>query len=413
MAALLLLLALLFPQEELRRRVEEAVARFGSDDVQARDAAATELTALGKPAIPELRRHEKHPDREVRLRIQKVIEEIERGERLLAVRPAPRRATLDLKDLPLAEALEKSLGPFGIRGLLDPKRTYARGRVTLSLKDATAWQVLDALMTAAGIEIDEQPGPLSHNGIYAVPWTFAPAQRRSESFRSAEAGEARVYAAAHGSEDGAEVHFQAYVALPPGHMARRVFLEDARLKDDQGRDLGASMEGAVISDTAPRHVGGNVAWWNLWRRGKPLTAQDLGDAKSFDLEGTLVVAYPRNLERAEAEFPDITKPVQLTPSGVSLTLTLEPAEGDRFMAGLHWTIAKGEEVESIWVWVADSEGRILTDTPRIEGSARDAGSMGGHVHVQGKVARAVAVRVSGEDLVKTPFAVKGIPRPNR
>jgi hypothetical protein len=171
------------------------------------------------------------------------------------------------------------------------------------------------------------------------------------------------------------------------------------------------MEGASRFDSAPRHVAGNVAWWELWKRGQPLTAKDLGDAKTFDLEGTLVIVYPKDLERAEADFPDPSKQVQLKLPGISLTFDLKDPDKEEYMAGLEWSMEAGKAGDGFWVWLVDAEGRILTDTPRIE--RHTSGSMGGHVHVKGKIARAVLVRVTGEEVVKTRFVVKGIPLPRK
>ena len=404
-----LILVLLSPQDDLRRRVDDGVGRFASDDVRARDAAAAELTGLGLKAVAELRRHVNHPDREIRLRVQQVIAEIERRDRILAVRPAPGRLSLELRDVPLAEAIQRVFTPFGLRTKLSPKGGLPKAQITLTLKDATLWQALDAVTAEGQMEIDDDPGPLSVNAIYARPWTFAPARNRHRRFRWADAGEARVFGSAHGYVGNNDVGFEADVALPPGHVARRVQIEDARLKDDTGRDLGAPMEEKSSFASAPRHVTGNVVWWDLWRRGQPLTAKDLGEAKTFDLEGTLVVVYPKDLERAEVDFPDPSKPVHLKLPGISLTSSLKDPDKERYMAELEWSIDNEKEGDAFWIWMTDAGGRMLSDTPRIQFGP--TGSMGGHVHVHGKIARAVLVRVWGEDVVKTPFVIKGIPRP--
>src|SRR5689334_16421827 len=118
----LLILVLLSSQDDLRRRVDDGVGKFASDDVRARDAAAADLTALGMKALPDLRRHENHPDGEIRLRVLQVIAEIERRDRILAVHPAPRRLSLELRDVPLAEAIEKAFAPFGLRTALSARK---------------------------------------------------------------------------------------------------------------------------------------------------------------------------------------------------------------------------------------------------------------------------------------------------
>jgi hypothetical protein len=102
--------------------------------------------------------------------------------------------------------------------------------------------------------------------------------------------------------------------------------------------------------------------------------------------------------------------VQLKLPGITVTFGLKDPDKDLYMAGLEWSSEAAKEGEAFWVWILDAEGRILTETPRIE---HLSGSMGGHVHVKGKMARAALVRVTGEEVVKSRFVVKGIPLPKK
>jgi len=60
------------------RRIEKLVAQLGATRYVDRERAAAELKALGPSIAPVLRRHSKHPDLEVRIRIERLLKELTR-----------------------------------------------------------------------------------------------------------------------------------------------------------------------------------------------------------------------------------------------------------------------------------------------------------------------------------------------
>jgi len=63
-------------EEELTESIEQLIRQLGNENFQTRENATKELIKIGKPAILALEKASKSPDPEIRLRAQKVLEQI-------------------------------------------------------------------------------------------------------------------------------------------------------------------------------------------------------------------------------------------------------------------------------------------------------------------------------------------------
>src|SRR3712207_5605042 len=108
-------------------RVAVLVEQLGSEKFAERQAATTELEALGAPALEALRQAAQGKDPEVRRRAQTLVRQIEKGletERLLE----PTRVRLAYRETPLAEAVADLARQGGITIKLLAEDTRAGGR---------------------------------------------------------------------------------------------------------------------------------------------------------------------------------------------------------------------------------------------------------------------------------------------
>src|SRR5438270_258691 len=67
------------PATDTDRKIEQLIEQLGSGKFRVREAAAKELLALGKRAIPALRKAQRSTDPDVRLRAQLLLNEIGSG----------------------------------------------------------------------------------------------------------------------------------------------------------------------------------------------------------------------------------------------------------------------------------------------------------------------------------------------
>lgn len=92
MRPILLAFALLaFPQDDLARKVNDLIPRLASDDVEARQKAAADLRALGRPSLPLLRDALKSEvDPEIKARLEELIHRYEAIDWSVAAAGAPK-----------------------------------------------------------------------------------------------------------------------------------------------------------------------------------------------------------------------------------------------------------------------------------------------------------------------------------
>ena len=140
MTALLVLATLLFQD------VPKLIDELGSEDLEVREAAAGTLASLGEKAEEELKKRLPDLSGEVKARAEAVLARIASDRVRAKVLPPVRRATIDVKDKPVKEALAMLSEQTG----LAVAKVEDRATVTVSLKDALPLEALDAICKAAG-----------------------------------------------------------------------------------------------------------------------------------------------------------------------------------------------------------------------------------------------------------------------
>jgi hypothetical protein len=129
----------------------ELVAKLGSDEYAAREAAARALARLGPEALPALRDALKSSDPEVRARVAPLITQLQRTADS-AGRLTPKKLALNYKDVPLATALADFKLRSGLNLVFDTAKVADPLRaVTVSTAEVSVWEALDAFCTAAGL----------------------------------------------------------------------------------------------------------------------------------------------------------------------------------------------------------------------------------------------------------------------
>jgi hypothetical protein len=129
-------------------RIQQLLARLDDDAIDVRASATTELLESGMAVIPELRRAAAHAGIELGKRLTEIIGKIQERQRLSALLPPPSRITLEARDLPLREVLEKisRLTPTPI----DASKVPGDLKVTVSLDHVPLWKALDQICRASG-----------------------------------------------------------------------------------------------------------------------------------------------------------------------------------------------------------------------------------------------------------------------
>ena len=128
-------------------RIPEWIAQLGDEDFATREAASRRLAGAGTAALPSLRMAAETADLEPRIRVRRLIEQIEREATL-----APRRVNATFRDALLEDVLKT------IRWQTDlPVEAFAdvaaTRRVTGSFDNATFWEVVDTIATAYRLRV--------------------------------------------------------------------------------------------------------------------------------------------------------------------------------------------------------------------------------------------------------------------
>lgn len=165
-ACLFILLGAMAPQEEESRRIQE----LGSDSVEVREEAARALIELGPGAIERLQKAASAaPDGEVKGRLSGIVQTLRKRAEFAKVFGPTRRVTLKRVNRPTGEVLRdlgSALGETLDGGALDLARP-----ITLSLRDASLWEAIEALgrETQAVVEFDS-----GTEGLVLRPRTLPP-----------------------------------------------------------------------------------------------------------------------------------------------------------------------------------------------------------------------------------------------
>lgn len=391
-----LLMALLLLQSDSAQEIDELIRRLNSDVLEERDDAMTRLKEIGPPAIPTLEKTAKFGEAEARGRARLILDHISRLERLRALRPSDRRVSVDLRDAPLKEVLGKVLEPLGLTGVTLHEKLAAK-TLTLKLEKTPIWESVERLEEAAGVRLDLSSGVLR------------PAAGDEKPRRWSGTGEIRVEVPSWGSyrsgAAAARKSLSLKTWLPPGSWAGSSDFQDVQVTDEAGKGLKVETEWVVHMAECRRNEGlpsaadsGVVV----------IPPEGLKGVKTISLKGTMVLNFPRDVERLE--IPRIPGKVAVMEGIVSLdTLTKDDRWG--------WTVQTGgtgaRETYTVLMSIEDAAGRWLGDLHTMTIEPNSSRGTGTSVRLKdGVPARCIVTRMIGQESVRVPFTLS-IPGPDQ
>ena len=133
-------------------KIAKLIEQLGSDDFAEREKASEQLDAVGRPALDQLRKAIKSPDKETQRRAEELVKKIEKrveNDKILE----PKRVSLKFKDTPVSEAVDKIREASGYNVTLhDPQKKLADRKVTFETTDTPFWEALDAFCAKAELK---------------------------------------------------------------------------------------------------------------------------------------------------------------------------------------------------------------------------------------------------------------------
>ncbi|MBI3856428.1 MAG: hypothetical protein HY293_12140 [Planctomycetes bacterium] len=286
--------------------VDDLVRLLRSDRAEERDAAAKKLTGLGAAAAPALEALRKDRDEEVARRVADILREIDRQERLKALRKAGRVRSAEIKNATLERAAAEVFGGFGVRTRFEPfGLDLGITAVTLQFKDAGFWEAVDLFCAAAVVRFEPEFGLADQLSELTfsrpLPWPV----------HFDTLGDVRVYAGlivmAGGRANHGDLTARLRVAFAPWAVPKKARIEEVRI-------AGQALEENAVFGNDPK--GGRV----LTREAEKLTIAGLwwgGDCAKRDLmkgaatvavQGTLVILREAGEERLPFEIPGLSVP---------------------------------------------------------------------------------------------------------
>jgi len=136
------------------RRIQGLIHQLSSDEFPEREKAARQLEQIGSPALELLQKAARSGDLDFRRTVEELASRIQ-AQHLAALMLVPRKVTLDLKDVPVAEAvalLSRQSG-YAIQ-VAENQPGVADQKITLQVRDLPFWEVLGQLCRQA--ELTEQ-----------------------------------------------------------------------------------------------------------------------------------------------------------------------------------------------------------------------------------------------------------------
>ncbi len=398
---MLLILALVALQD-----IDGLVRELGDDDSGVREKAVRRLLEIGPAAKGALKAREKDSDAELRLRVQALLAEIGRRERVGLLNPAPLKLTLSLKDAPVGDALRAVFSPYGLETSFTGRTDFVNTRkVSLELKDALFWEAFDTLCKSGGVTVDYF---FSAFGI-----SFQDGQGGVLTIPHSDIGDLR-FIMKHFIRDGT-YQIQVSVVAPPAYRLLSQRMVDVTYVDDQGRPV--DLERDYEMKEHRRNPGSLMV--NGLSQGRRKAPPDVADWSKVEVKGTLVRTVPRDLERFEAVFAGEQKPVEIGPHGMTLTALwrqtppLGKPPRERWQVELAWKNATLKK--NYLVWVEDAKGRWLVDGTEFETGTADhaSGDKGFNDMGAGPTppGRLVVVSVEGREEIRIPFSIRGFPGP--
>jgi hypothetical protein len=383
---LLLLLA-------LQADVADLIRGLGSDAAETRAEAARRLSDLGPAAAPALRKAAAEGDAEVRSLAADLLERIARRERVGVLGGLRGRATVALKNVPFAEAVERTLSAFGPVDL--PADPALAGRaVSVALDRAAYWEAVEELERtgAAGLSLEDgrwMPG-------------VAAAARRSGT------GDVRVIAGGWRSQaeagDDARPMLYVEVWLAPGLWAPEMAGADVAVIDDRGRAVPAEL---VVDASGHRRPGRPN---RMGVGGVALDAARAQGAKAFTIRGTVVAAFPRDVERVLAPAAAMPAVARMAGGGEVRIDRLDVAASGRWAYEV--SSRGGTEDFDYLLALEDADGAWLgdlrADGQRAEGRRSASGDMEA---LRARPSRMAVYRAIGLEKMRIPFVLPAVPAP--
>jgi hypothetical protein len=140
--------------------VDRLIDQLGSRDFKAREAAGRALAARGEEALSAMRKALPHPDPEVRQRLAQLVADVER-----ALLFAPKRVTLKLDQVPMAQALAELTRQTGYR--IELQGGGQQQLVSLRAENLTFWEAFDKLCAQGGLVLQQHHDQAGGLIVYA------------------------------------------------------------------------------------------------------------------------------------------------------------------------------------------------------------------------------------------------------
>lgn len=127
---------------------DDLVERLGSDTIMERDDAADELVKLGPRAVAELKKRLPDLEGEVKARVEDILKEIEKTDKLNRILPPIKPVTLKAENKKVSEVLAEFQSkvdfPMDLKSAGDKE-------ISVDVKDAAPFEALDAICKAADL----------------------------------------------------------------------------------------------------------------------------------------------------------------------------------------------------------------------------------------------------------------------
>ena len=392
--------------------IDALVDRLRSDSIEEREEASRRLTQFGRAVIPALKKARKRAGPEARGRLDGIVDDILRRERLLPVRPWRKRVSLDLKEVPLERAVREVLGRFGQKkGRTGFVGGLPKGKnISVKLDRADIWQAFDALREAcsrAGISA------LESNAVHPHFWRIEAGSQPRRPAVTANFGGGRFAANIVVPWDK-KIRYEKMIVyvrliLPPNYNPLRSRLQALSLKvgEEWKRALRTHPEG---TNQFYRHSGGvttNESFGTVFNR------DAIKGHQTAEVRGTIIVTYPRDLERVEVSLDELKMPQSLRIPGVNFTLKKwEPENGGK--EGSYQMVYLADDREPAtraFVWVEDAGGNWLVDLHGIQSRPGVASSASGSWNCDRPPSRLVIAIIKGEEDFTVPFLIRDVPIP--
>jgi hypothetical protein len=386
------------------------IRQLESTDPAHREKATQDLIEMGPPILGKLRAQPEAGDAEVRARVQHIVAEIDRIERLRVLRPKPTLLTLSLKEELLPDALRKVFAPFGIDAEFERGSEARKRKVSLDLKEATLWKAFDTVCAAGHVQLSWFSMNL---GEY-----FSDGEGGISLRSHQDVGELRFMAKQFIREGKHQV--QVHVAMPPSFRPLSQTIEDIAMIDDQGKRM------TVEKEIKPRGFGrhkGNITVETLWDA--TFVPTPIKDWKKVRIEGILVQEYPHNLERITLDMREEDKATNQVIYGCRVGAQWKRTEPMGIPPRVDWHCRREWESDvnslkkTFFDWVEDTKGDWIADGGGFESrraTSSSSGGFSGRFNKDAPPAAFVVGVVEGRDELKIPFVITdfdGPPKPEK